>query len=192
MGIEIKEPTQEGYNHTLDVRGLAQGDYIILSVDGFREDNGKVMTYGKFGSILAFVDVFEYSFFNVDERKVVDVKLSQPIRCSYFMSEAIYNKIIESKIEKGNAIKIEMVATKTAGRTTYNIKKYDFSLTKEDKADYISKDDTTVEDVMFEEINLEDLKEQIEKFRIAKFKDEEIMVFLKGKFSERLIKENLK
>ena len=123
--IEIQKSENETWNDTLNIRGLAEGDYLVLSLDGYmKNDDGEPKNYGKFDSHLTWVDVFEYSYFDAKQRKVIDVKLDEAHRCSYFMSQPIWNKLIDSDIPEGQGFKLSMVPTKTAGRTTYKVESF--------------------------------------------------------------------
>lgn len=131
MAITIIPSEQEGYSPKLEVKGLVAGDYIIMSVDGFLKDQdgepkywvNESPKYGRSVSYLAFVDVFEYEYFDVDKREVIKEKVAAE-RCSYFISEALKKKLDASKIQFGQALKLGMKKL-DGGKSCYIIEAYD-------------------------------------------------------------------
>lgn len=204
MVITIEEPKQEGWNHSLSVKGLVAGDYVVLSVDNFKTNqDGSVWThtnnhpqYGQSTSYLAYVDVFDYSYFDSDERKVIDKENKEPVRCSYFMSEAIYKKIIDSKVPNGKALKLGMKKLDN-NRSTYVVEQYVFEGNQSKPSEEISDvtDDSLgkVEEVNFDEAELQSkVKEAVQSLRNAKIiPDNEILELLKKDYPEELIKKEL-
>ncbi len=203
MVITIEEPKQEGWNSSLQVRGLVQGDYVVISVDGYKTDGqNEPVKYGQYNSILAYVDVYSYNYFDADKRVAVDKKLSQPVRCSYFMSEAIYNKIQNLGIALGQALKIQMSQTDKGAKLWKIEEQKDLKSPSPSPTPSLDTTQTelTTKGETVEQItpdfdggdNLEELKTQIAKFKAANFSDNDIKMFLKDKFSVEAITEALK
>ena len=212
MAITIEKPQQENWNPTLNVRGLLKKDFFVISIDGMRMDETgtEPAEYGKYKSKLAFVDIWEYRYMDLDESEVVHEKLTEPVRCSYFMSLAIYNKIIDSKVPQGQKLKIEMTekdgksnwvisqdgvitppasipqAVSTTSQQTLNTTNIDTTQTTQSKSVVNGE---TVEEITpdFDGENLEALKKQIINLKNAKFDEKGIIDFLKGQYKEETI-----
>jgi len=199
MAIVIEEPKQEGWSHTLSVKGLVAGDYLVISIDGFKM-NGESRwfndsQYGK--SYLSYVDVFEYSYFDVDNRAVVDKKLDSPVRCSYFLSEALLRKIDESKVPHGQMMKIGMKKL-DGGKSTYVVEQFvpgvpgGESSSPSTTVEPSDNDVGTVEEVSFDSAEKEGkLKQAVESLKKANMDDNTIVTMLKGEFTEEKVRELL-
>ena len=209
MAITIIPSEQEGYSPKLEVKGLVAGDYIIMSVDGFLKDqDGEVRSwtntstkYGKSTSYLAFVDVFEYEYFDVDKREVVKKKFSEPGRCSFFVSAAIKRKYDESKVPEGQTFKLGMKKLE-GGKSTYVIESYDLvqqtpvSTSPETQNEEISKDvsDKSEEpkktDTEGRVVKLEKAVNDLKKSEM--FNDEQVVQMLKNNgYTEEEVKRYL-
>lgn len=201
MVIVIEEPKQEGYNHSLRISGLVEGDYILMSVDGYRRKDGELCKYGEYDSVLSYVDVFEYNFFDASKRSVVEKKFDVPIRCSYFMSQSVLKRLNQFKIEEGTLFKLSMVKTKS-GQNTYIVEKIEGNVKPtsptpkpvdtpktEHKSDVSEEMDVIDFDTANEpKINVE---EMVKNLKANNFENEAIIKFLKGKVSESEIRKYL-
>lgn len=195
MVIEIKQPENEMWKPTLTVKGLTEGDYVVLSIDRMhKEFNGE---YGK--SYLCFVDVFEYSAFDAKQRKVIDKSFEEAERCSWFASEALYNKIVAAA-EEGEAVKIFMKELE-GGKSTYVVEKFSFSSSQ--KTDQGNKSNKEIEDVWDKGVytSNEDIKatltddvkkdliDALKEFKKLNMPEDIVVSSLKDKFPEESIKE---
>lgn len=204
MAITIEKPQQENWNSTLNVRGLLKKDFFVISIDGMRmnQTGTEPAKYGQYGSLLAFVDLWEYRYMDLDASEVVHEKLTEPIRCSYFMSTAIYNKIIDSGVPQGQKIKIEMTekdkksnwvvsqdGVTTTPRSSQTQKTLGVDATKTTQTKH-KIDGEAVEEVtpdMGDGVNEEALKAQIKNLKAANFDEQGIIGFLKGQYPEEVI-----
>lgn len=182
MVIEIVKSENEAWKPKLSFSKLAVGDYLTFSVDKVQKE----IAGGEYGkSYFCFAEVFDYSYFDVVKRTVIDKKFPEPEKVTVFLNEKTMEKV--NKIGLQKLVRLQAVETKS-GKVTYDVKEY--------KGENSPSSEFVITDVeLINEGSLnekEDILELIKHFRKCNFTDEMIIKNLTPKYPEGSVKELLK